>query len=350
MNQFKGIKILLMLLSVLFVVNCSNPPRVKKEVLMPARVDGLKQAKKIAFIKFEGDETGLYTGKIESYFRNIKVDGKPYFEVVEREALEKIIAEQKLSQSGLTDEKDNITVGNISGADTLVLGSISEPRIDRVRTSEERTDFSTCVQYKKRKKKLVCKRYRIYNVDCFQQSTGMQFNIKFVSVETATSNYQGNYSGSAQNYYCTDRGSQVSQQNLKDIAFEQGVSSMRKDVAPFRQQVTIEMLDEDDGSKLDDNDDALELFEKGLKMVENGNIDRGCTFFKQASSKYAHSPAIYYNLGVCAELKSNLTQALSFYKAAQNKIDDEPLPKIPQAIKRIKKRMVDEEKVKQQSR
>ncbi len=343
------ISIVVAVLSLLF--GCSSPPKVKKEVLMPARVDGLKQSKKIAFIKFKGDTNGLYTQKVESFFRQIKVDGQSYFEVVEREALQKIIEEQKLSQSGLLNEQESVKVGNISGADTLVVGSISLPKVDRVRTSEERTDFNTCVRwYKNKKKKRVCERYRIYRVNCFTQSTGIQVNVKFVSVETAKSNYQGNYSGSDRNYYCTDRGSPATQEELKESAFNQAVSSMRKDVAPYRQQVTIEMLDEDDGSNLDDKDDALELFEKGLKLVENGNIDRGCTFFKQASAKYAHSPAIYYNLGVCAELKSNLSQALTFYKAAQNKIDDEPLPKIPQAIRRIEKRMADDEKVKQQSR
>lgn len=333
-----------------FLVGCSKPPSVKKEVLMPARVDGLKQSKKIAFVNFKGDDTGLYTQKIENYFRSVEVDGKPYFEIVERQALEQILQEQKLSQSGLLDETDSLNIGNISGADTLVLGSLSPPEVETIRTSEERTDFNTCLRYIKLKNGVICDAYRKYREDCFDQSTSMEFTIRFVNVETAKSHYQGTYSGSTENYYCNDRGTQIPAQQLKNIAFNQSVASMRKDIAPYRQQVTIHLLDEDDGSNLEDNDVALELFEKGIKMVDEGNVDRGCTFFKQASAKYAHSPAIYYNLGVCAELKSNLNQALSFYQAAQTKIDEEPLPQIPRAIRRIEKRMANDEKVKQQSR
>lgn len=337
-------------LSVILLVGCSKPLSVKREVLMPARVDGLKQSKKIAFTSFKGDSTGLYTQKIENYFRQVKVDNKPYFEVIERDALEKIIAEQKLSQSGLLDEAESINVGHISGADTLVLGSIAPPVVESIRTYEQRTDFNTCLRYIKIKNRLVCDAFRTYQVDCFTQSTSIEFNIKFVNIETAKSNYQGNYSGSSEHYYCSDRGSRLSQERLKDIAFTQSINSMRKDIAPYRKQVTIVMLDEDDGSNLEDNDSALELFKKGFEMVDNGNVDRGCTFFRQASAKYAHSPAIYYNLGVCTELKAHLPQALTFYQAAQNKIGDKPLPEIPRAIKRIKQRMVDDQRVKQQSR
>ena len=333
------------------LVACSKPPSVKKQVLMPARIDGLKQSKKIAFVNFKGDETGIYTQKIENYFRQVTVDNQPYFEVIEREALQEILDEQELSQSGLLDESTNLVAGNISGIDTLVMGSISVPQVETLKSREQRTDFGSCLVYRRDKKgRQFCSAYRKYDVDCFNQSVGVEFNIRFVSVETAKSPYQGNYSASSNNYFCSDKGSKIPNQRLKDIAFNKSVEKMRKDIAPYRQQVTIVLLDEDDGSELDDHDKALELFEKAIKLVENGNIDRGCSFFKQASSKYAKSPAIYYNLGVCAELQSNLSQALSFYEAAQNNIDEEPLPQIPKAINRIKQRMIDIEKVKQQSR
>ncbi len=47
------------------------------------------------------------------------------FEIVEREKLESIIAEQNLGLSGILDESTAAEVGNLSGAQYLVLGSIT---------------------------------------------------------------------------------------------------------------------------------------------------------------------------------------------------------------------------------
>lgn len=47
------------------------------------------------------------------------------FKVIERSAMDKIVAEQKLQASGFVDDKSAVKLGKIAGADALVIGSIS---------------------------------------------------------------------------------------------------------------------------------------------------------------------------------------------------------------------------------
>ncbi|MDD5491066.1 MAG: CsgG/HfaB family protein [bacterium] len=48
------------------------------------------------------------------------------FRVIERQQLEKIIAEQKLQMSGLIDNSSAVEIGKILGADGIMVGSITE--------------------------------------------------------------------------------------------------------------------------------------------------------------------------------------------------------------------------------
>ncbi len=47
------------------------------------------------------------------------------FKVIERSALDKIMKEQKLQASGIVDDRTAVSLGKLSGADAMILGSIS---------------------------------------------------------------------------------------------------------------------------------------------------------------------------------------------------------------------------------
>tara|TARA_B100000131_G_scaffold312051_1_gene345666 strand:- start:35 stop:1051 length:1017 start_codon:yes stop_codon:yes gene_type:complete len=51
---------------------------------------------------------------------------KEAFQIIEREQIDYIINEQKLSESGLIDEKSAIEIGNILSVDAIVLGDVTE--------------------------------------------------------------------------------------------------------------------------------------------------------------------------------------------------------------------------------
>lgn len=52
--------------------------------------------------------------------------GQGIFRVIERQQLEKVMAEQKLQMSGLIDNSSAVEIGKMLGADGIMVGSITE--------------------------------------------------------------------------------------------------------------------------------------------------------------------------------------------------------------------------------
>jgi TolB-like protein len=92
-------------------------------------INGLSARKinKIALIEFsnlEGSVTGLGKYMAEELTTRLFRTGR--FQVVERRLMNKIMEEQKLSATGLVDEKTASKFGRILGADALAIGTIAE--------------------------------------------------------------------------------------------------------------------------------------------------------------------------------------------------------------------------------
>ena len=115
---------------VLFISGCAQKVTVK--ALEPAEDSGAANTKNIAVTPFHRDYVNL-ADKIEVSISKQRIDGKPYFTVINRTDLDTIIGEQKIQNSGLMDESTAVEVGNLLGAlllcaiqlGTVVLHSIS---------------------------------------------------------------------------------------------------------------------------------------------------------------------------------------------------------------------------------
>ena len=90
------------------------------DVALAKKVDASKKLNKVAVFPFEvkgagwGDE---FSDAISHcFFKTGRV------EVVEREALERILREQNLSMTGLIDDKSAVKVGKLLGADVILVG------------------------------------------------------------------------------------------------------------------------------------------------------------------------------------------------------------------------------------
>ncbi len=102
-------------LVVLFIIGCSTI-----DVAINQRVDVTKKLNKIVVFPFTikdahwGDE---FSDAITHHlFKTGRVD------VVERQELEKILKEQKLSMTGVLDSDKTVQVGKLLGADVMVIG------------------------------------------------------------------------------------------------------------------------------------------------------------------------------------------------------------------------------------
>ncbi|HDP79724.1 MAG TPA: curli assembly protein CsgG [Spirochaetes bacterium] len=97
------------------------------DVVLNKKVDVVKKMKKIAVFPFDikgagwGDE---FSDAIShQFFKSGKVD------IVEREAIERILKEQRLSMSGLIEDTQAVRIGKMLGADVIILGRGSSLRL-----------------------------------------------------------------------------------------------------------------------------------------------------------------------------------------------------------------------------
>jgi TolB-like protein len=91
----------------------------------PARVTQVGSRLSLAVLPFGGK------GEAAKYVENVSEDmvtnlvNLRRFKVIERGALDKVLAEQSLQLSGVVDEKAAVNVGKIAGADAIVLGNLT---------------------------------------------------------------------------------------------------------------------------------------------------------------------------------------------------------------------------------
>lgn len=100
-----------------------------EEISKKIKEGGLEN-KNIAVLEFEKDEN-IIDEKLIS-----KLKFKLYnSNMIERKDLQKVISEQKLQLSGLTDTEKGMEIGKLTGADTLVLGKVylNENKINKYR-------------------------------------------------------------------------------------------------------------------------------------------------------------------------------------------------------------------------
>lgn len=84
----------------------------------------------IAVLPFTSDQKGTATAsKVQAYAMTaLTSTGDPFLKVVDRENIDRILAEQRLSLSGVVDEQTAVRVGNLIGAQAVLMGVLVDYR------------------------------------------------------------------------------------------------------------------------------------------------------------------------------------------------------------------------------
>lgn len=316
----KNFEIAALAAAILLLVGCAGA-RVSQVVEVPARQSGMVDSRKLAVYYFNGDTDGTITAQVESYLSNINVRGTPYFEVLEREMLDKIIEEQNMvSSSGYFNENDAVRLGKLSGADTLIMGSVNQPHVSS-------RHYRKAVDYCMDKK---CTQKETRYISCVDRAANVDLTLKAVSVRRGSIIFTQNYSGKASNTDCGEERSK-NEADLRNEAIGQILNNLRKDVAPYQVTLSIEFMDEDDYM----NSATKSKLEGAMEYIKQRRVDRACEIFKDALAGDANSPALYYNLGVCAEIDGDLDKAEALYNQSERKTA-KPIRLISEAINRVK--------------
>ena len=316
------------LMSVGFIVSTAAlaacaPPSVKTDLLMPAKQSAMNGVTRIGILPLKGDVGERYTARLQAHIANIRVKDAPYFTLVnvDRDA---VMRELKLSDSAQFDEATALRLGKLVAADTLFSGSVTPPRVKTTKRLEERRECKTRISDQKDPQYGKCTEYKTKQVLCFTQNGVFKLTLRASSVETGTIGFIKDYQGRAEHGYCIDRGGQISKEALGERAIGKVLAELRQDVAPYPVTMSIDFLDFDRKSSIGtkkfnfaDRKDVSQRFKAAMKNVKSNNTAAGCAGFREAAALFDRSPAIYHNIGVCAEIEADYDQAETFYRRAK---------------------------------
>jgi|GEM_PF-3196096 len=300
--------------------NVFTSPEVPMSYMRPANQPGTEGMRNIAIL--DGNAASF----IESELSGIVVNSAPYFTVVDRNLTDKIIKEQKFSESMFANASSRVRFGQISGADSLFTGHISN-KFDTEKYSEKRTEDK-----------------KEYTVSCKKRTAVVSFNAKSTSVETGKVLFASGYSETVKSKACSGDGdSLATDQELAGKALGLISRSFQADVAPYLYNYKVELMEGDDS----DMDESVEkFFDLGVTFAEKENFVSACKMFKKAQGLYTESVAITYNNAVCAESVGDIDTARAFYEQAMTLTEDaDELKLVMDSDERLKLRVSNTERL-----
>jgi len=332
----------------LLLISCA-PPAVKTNALVPARFHEATTLREVAVLPFDGPGGKEFAAEIEGVLASVNIDDKQYFTMIDRTKLDKILTEQALSQTGSIDESSAAKVGKLVGAKGIYAGVITARNVANTPYTEEREECSQYqTLYDKQGKAYQgsCLSYRKWTVQCSQKNATFSFTPKLISVESGRIIYSNNCVGTGSGKGCTDRGGLPSDQILLGTAISAAKMTFKKDVAPNYVLVTIRLMDSKDGIT---SKEAGEKLDQSLDFAKHNRLDRACELWGEARILSPSSATLLYNLGVCAEARGDLDNALNLFKKADralNKPNDLITAGIGRVSESIRKQQILKEQLK----
>lgn len=237
------------------------------------------------------------------------------FEIVERNRLEKVIQEQEMAAAGLVDENFATKLGNMLGAQALIMGDVSY--------------FSKDSKYQEERSKKQDGKNVKYKVDCESREVKVRVKTQIVSSETGQiwgskveeetlkkSKCEGDWGSGLPNL-----------DEMIDECLKKIVTKVANYLTPYYKLETYE-LDKIEVKQF------KEPGEKAADLAENLKIDEAFVIYKTIYDKDAYNPEVLYNIGTLHEVVGNFSKADEFYKMAQQLKDE---GKYKKALERIEK-------------
>ena len=251
---------------------------------------------------------GIQTGKEgKTFVKGVKTD---FYQVVERDQVQKVLREQRFSLSGALDESSAAEVGKILGLDVIIMGNVSYTHI----TEKGSSILGIATNTKS---------------TCLKRTVTANGTMKIISVETAQ--VVGTKSAQASFYdnKCDDQRSglksvvQLAEMCMKKLARE------FSDYFTPGYELIVYNLERVKLKKF------KQRAREAVEYVKNGDLDRAFPIAYAMYEADSYNPKIAYNLGALYEMVGAYEQALEFYNIAYE--IDFTNSKYKDAIERAKK-------------
>lgn len=313
---------LLLPISILMLLGgCAQKVTVK--ALEPAEVSGAANTKNIAVTPFHHDRANL-ADKIEAAISSQRIDNKPYFRVINRTDLSRIIDEQKIQNSGLMDESTAVEVGNLLGAQAIISGSVDAPAMH---------DDYYYVKRTKCKGKGEERRCWEVKVSCEKRTIGLSAQIRMIDVSTGGIIYAENVSRQQQWDHCADDTRTLpSQQAGTQLLAGAMAKTFAYKLTPHYRNISVTLMEDPDIAYSDQQE---KLLENALLYIKQARFDKAEALLRRLMESTASQSYVpFYNIGVVYEARGDFQEAQHYYRAA-DELAAEPVEEINKAVIRI---------------
>lgn len=326
-------KILFAFVALLFFTSCTQ--KVNITTFEPALIDRASKTKKLSVMDFENDSVG-FASLLESSLSQKKVYDEPYFTVISRNELKKILDEQKLQYSGLIDKKTTVKIGNLIGVQAIITGNVIDASFNKNRYYATRY---RCIDKK-------CKEMREYLIGCVKGTYNLNISIKMSDVEFGDIIYANTFNKTSTYSHCIDEGGGLPNFGsvMNDFSNEISDEFISK-ISPTKRVMSIELLD---NPEIDYNEKQEKLLEYSLQYIENSRVDKAEQLLSELlTSTNDKCFVAAYNLGVLKETKGEYSLAKQLYDLADSLVV-EPNETIDNAVIRINNQLQNRQIVNQQ--
>ena len=231
---------------------------------------------------------GIQSGKQgKTFVKGVKTD---FYQVVERDQVQQVLREQKLSLTGAIDESSAAEVGKILGLDVIIMGNITYTHVDERGSNILGLTSS--------------------NTNCTKRTVTANGTMKIISVETAQ--VIGTKSAQASFY---DQKCDEKRSGLKRVN-ELAESCLKKLAREFTDYFTpgYELIVFDfEKVKLKE---FRQRAQEAMEFVKNGDLDRAFPIAYAMHEADSYNPKTAYNLGALYEMVGAYEDALEYYTIA----------------------------------
>jgi len=266
---------------------CTNNRRMNKMVTDFMVTDLLDQYRGIydKGSKFWGIQKGK---EGQTFVKGVKTD---FYQIIERDQLQKVLKEQRLSLSGALDEGSAAEVGRLLGLDVIIMGSVSYSSVDEKGTTLLGLASSS-------------------GSTCLTRKVTAKGTIKMVSVETAQIVGTKSAETVLSIRKCDDQRSGIPRPEvMAESCMKQLAREFSDYFAPGYQYIEYEF----ERIKLKE---FKKSSKEALGFVQNGDLDRGFPIVYAMFEADSYNPKAAYNLGILYEMVGSYPDAYEYYNIA----------------------------------
>ena len=236
---------------------------------------------------------GIYDKKGSFYGMGKSKQGKTFvkgvttdfYEVIERDQLEKIMKEQRLSLSGAIDENSAAEVGKLLGLNILIIGNASYSHNDKWSNSE-------------------------FTGRCLKRTVTAKGTMKIISVETAQIVGTKTASASFKDSGCGDKASGVMKTDqLADVCLKQLSKEFVDYFTPGYEYIVFNM----EKIKIKEFKNKAN---EAMNFLKKGDLDHAFPIVYAMFEADSYNPKTAYNLGVLYEIVGAYEDAYEYYGIA----------------------------------